>query len=78
MVKKLKRLIMGRDEVKIWLQYPENDRNSLEDVNKLKIKTTNGSTYSLEELVDYEFKRGRVKINHINGAKRNKGKCKSI
>ena len=63
------RLIMGRDEVKIWLRYPENDRNSLEDLNKLKIKTTNGNTYSLEELVDYEFKRGRVKINHINGAK---------
>ena len=67
------RLIMGRDEVKIWLRYPENDRNSLEDLNKLKIKTTNGNTYSLEELVDYDFKRGRVKINHINGAKEIKG-----
>jgi len=63
------RLILGRDEIKIWLRYPENDRNSIEDLNKVKIKTLNGSMYPLEEIANYEFKRGRVKINHINGTK---------
>jgi len=65
----VQRLIIGRDEVKIWLRYPERNRNSIEDLNKVKIKTQNGSLIPLEELANYEYKRGRVKINHINGAK---------
>ena len=63
------RLIIGRDEVKIWLQYPEKDRNSIEDLSKIKIKTSIGELIPLEELANYEYKRGRVKINHINGTK---------
>ena len=63
------RLIIGRDEVKIWLRYLESDRNSIEDLSKVKIKTINGDTYPLEEVANYEYKRGRVKINHINGTK---------
>ena len=65
----IQRLIIGRDEVKIWLRYSEENRNSIEDLNKVKIKTFNGEMYPLEELADYEYKRGKVKINHINGAK---------
>jgi len=63
------RLIIGRDEVKIWLRYPENDRNSIEDLNKMRIKTLTGDMYALEEIANYEFKRGKEKINHINGTK---------
>ena len=63
------RLIIGRDEVKIWLRYLESDRNSIGDLSKVKIKTINGDTYPLEEVANYEYKRGRVKINHINGTK---------
>jgi len=63
------RLIIGRDEVKIWLRYPEKDRNSIEDLNKVKIKTIRGEAYPLEELADYNYKRGKVRINHINGTK---------
>ena len=65
----VQRLIIGRDEVKIWLRYPESNRNSIEDLNKVKIKTINGEMFPLEELADYSYKRGRVKINHINGTK---------
>tara|TARA_B100000902_G_scaffold398473_1_gene465362 strand:+ start:4918 stop:8100 length:3183 start_codon:yes stop_codon:yes gene_type:complete len=65
----VQRLIIGRDEVKIWLQYPESDRNSLEDLNKVRIKTNTGELIPLEELAEYEYKRGKVKINHINGTK---------
>ena len=65
----VQRLIVGRDEVKIWLRYPESDRNNIEDLNKVKIKTMGGEMYPLETIANYEYKRGRVKINHINGAK---------
>ena len=63
------RLIIGRDEVKIWVRYPESDRNKIENLNKIRIKTATGALYPIEEIVDYEYKRGKLKINHINGAK---------
>ncbi len=65
----VQRLIIGRDEVKIWLRYPEENRNGIEDLNKMKIKTSSGALIPLEEVVNYKFKRGRVTINHINGIK---------
>lgn len=65
----VQRLIVGRDEVKIWLRYPESDRNNIADLNKVKIKTISGEMYPLEELASYQYKRGKIKINHINGTK---------
>ncbi|MGY8988390.1 MAG: efflux RND transporter permease subunit, partial [Flavobacteriales bacterium] len=56
----VQRLIIGRDEVKIWLRYPEKNRNSIEDLNKVKIKTLSGALIPLQELADYQYKRGRV------------------
>lgn len=65
----VQRLIIGRDEVKIWVQYTEKDRNSIQDLENIKIKTKFGQLINLSELVEYEYKRGRVKINHIDGTK---------
>ena len=65
----VQRLIIGRDEVKIWLRYPEKNRNSIDDLDKVKIKTISGEMYPLQELASYQFKRGKVNINHINGTK---------
>ena len=33
----VQRLIIGRDEVKIWLRYPESNRNSISDLDKVNI-----------------------------------------
>ena len=55
--------------MKIWIRYPKENRNSIEDLNKVKIKTLSGSLIPLEEVANYDYKRGRVKINHINGTK---------
>tara|TARA_Y100001933_G_C18987041_1_gene558921 strand:- start:964 stop:2316 length:1353 start_codon:yes stop_codon:yes gene_type:complete len=65
----VQRLIKGRDEVKIWLRYPESDRNSIADIENTRIKTGNGQEFPLYELADYSIKRGKVKINHIDGKK---------
>jgi len=65
----VQRIIIGRDEVKMFLKYPESGKNSINDLNKIKIKAPNNIQYQLEELIDYSFKRGKIKINHINGAK---------
>ena len=65
----VQRLIKGRDEIKIWLRYPLNDRNSISDIENTRIKTAAGEEFPLNELADYTIKRGKVKINHIDGKK---------
>ena len=35
----------------------------------MKITIANGDMFPLEEIAKYEYKRGRVKINHIDGRK---------
>ena len=65
----VQRLIKGRDEVKIWLRYPLKDRNSVGDIENTRIKTENGQEFPLRELADYSIKRGKIKINHIDGKK---------
>ncbi|MAT67887.1 MAG: acriflavin resistance protein [Crocinitomicaceae bacterium] len=65
----VQRLIKGRDEIKIWLRYPFSDRNSIADIENTRIKTDLGQEFPLKELADYSIKRGKIKINHIDGKK---------
>ena len=58
----VQRLIIGRDEVKIWLRYPEENRNSINDLEKMKIKTLTGELIPLEELANYEYKEDVLKL----------------
>lgn len=61
------RVIIGRDEVRIWVRYPKEDRKTLGQLEQMKIRTLNGEEYPLQELVTYSIERGIVGINHING-----------
>jgi len=63
----IQRVILGRDEIKLWTRYPLQDRNSIGDLEDLRIKTANGQEFPLNDLADYEIKRGKVSIRHING-----------
>jgi multidrug efflux pump subunit AcrB len=63
----IQRVIIGRDEVKLWTRYPLQDRNSIGDLENLRIKIANGQEFPLNDLADYEIKRGKVSIRHING-----------
>ncbi|MBG15284.1 MAG: acriflavin resistance protein [Crocinitomicaceae bacterium] len=65
----VQRLILGRDEIKVWLRFPYENRNSMGSLDNMKIKTSSGLELPLYELADYDIKRGKVKINHINGKK---------
>lgn len=65
----VQRVIIGRDEVKIWARFPENDRNSIGDLDNLRIKTLAGLEIPLIEIANYNISRGKVAIRHINGNK---------
>lgn len=60
------RLQEGRDELRIWVRYPEEDRERIGQMERMKIKTSQGD-YPLTELADYKIQRGPVNIQHLNG-----------
>lgn len=63
----VQRLIIGRDEVKVWARFPIEDRDDFGDFDNMKIKTPSGQEFPLSSLASYEVKRGNVTINHIDG-----------
>ena len=65
----VQRLILGRDEIKIWLRYPYEDRNSMTSIENIRIKTNNNQEFPLSELAEYKIDRGKTTIKHINGRK---------
>ncbi len=63
----VQRLQDGTDEVRVWVRYPQSDRLSIAQLESMKIKMPGGAEYPLDELADYNIKRGVIKINHFNG-----------
>ncbi|MCK5766633.1 MAG: efflux RND transporter permease subunit [Bacteroidales bacterium] len=59
------RLQIGKDEVRVWVRYPKQDRLNLGQMEAMKIKTPGGE-YPLSELVNYEIRRGPVNIQRYN------------
>ncbi|MCI5055202.1 MAG: efflux RND transporter permease subunit [Flavobacteriales bacterium] len=65
----LQRMIIGKDEVKVWVRYPKEDRASVQQMEDVKIRTMTGGEIPLKELADYKIERGEVKIRHTDGEK---------
>lgn len=62
------RLQAGRDELRVWVRYPKEDRLTLGQMENMKIKTPTGE-YPLTELADYHLERGPVAIKRYNGSR---------
>lgn len=65
----VQRLIVGTDEARVWVRYPEEDRKSLAQLEKMRIRTPGGQSYPIKQLVDYDIERGEVKISHFDGSR---------
>lgn len=61
------RVIIGTDEVKIWVRYPLEDRNSLNDLESMKIKTATGKAIPLAEICDFDLGRAPESLKRLNG-----------
>jgi len=64
----VQRLQQGKDEIRVWVRYPKEDRLNIGQFENMKIKTPKGE-YSLTDLVTYTIKRGPVNIKRYNGAR---------
>jgi len=60
------RLQIGTDEVKIWIRYSKEDRNSIYDLENMRIKLS-GNSFLVSDLTDIEIKRGLISIGHLYG-----------
>ncbi len=58
-----------KDEVKVVVLYPKNERRSLSNVEDMFIRLPDGREISLRELVSIEFKRGYVAIERTQRRK---------
>lgn len=60
------RLQSGKDELRVYVRYPKEDRMNVGRLEQMKIKTPAGN-YPLTELVDYTIERGPTSVKHFNG-----------
>lgn len=63
----VQRLQRGRDEVRIWVRYATKDRESIGQLENMRIRFTDGREFPLSEIANFEVKRGVVAINHLYG-----------
>ena len=60
------RVQRGRDEVKIMVRYPTEDRRSLADFEEIRVRTADGVQRPITELADVTLDRSPSEINRIN------------
>lgn len=60
------RLQRGRDDVKVMVRYPEQERRSLADVDDLRIRTPFGAALGLSDVATVEHTRGAATIDRAD------------
>jgi multidrug efflux pump subunit AcrB len=61
----VQRIQRGKDEIRIWVRYPDADRAATGFLDRMRIRTPSGESYPFSKLAEYEIKRGLVVINHL-------------
>ena len=59
----------GQDEIRVWVRYDKNDRNSLNDLSLMRLLTPSGKRVPLREVANYTIARGDVSINRLYNAR---------
>lgn len=61
------RLQRGNDEVKVWVRYALEDRDDLENLKKMRIRSPGGQLVPVGEIAELIPVSGLLKINHLDG-----------
>lgn len=65
----VQRFMKGNDELKVWVRYPNSGRESIGQLEDVKIKTASGQEFPLAQLADYKIERGVFGIKHYNSSR---------
>ena len=57
----------GQDEIRVWVRYDRINRESINDLDKMRIVTPTGQRVPFIEIATYNIKRGEESIRHLNG-----------
>lgn len=63
----VQRLQRGRDEVRVWVRYDQQDRTDLTQLENMRVRFADGRAFPLSEIADLSIERGVISINHIDG-----------
>jgi len=63
----VQRFQRGRDEIRVWVRYDRNERESIKNLDDMWIVTPSRERVPLSEIANYSIERGEVSINHLNG-----------
>lgn len=57
----------GQDEIRVWVRYDRENRESINDLDDMRIITPTGERVPFGEIATYEIKRGDESISHLDG-----------
>ena len=63
----MQRFQRGRDEIRVWVRYDRSERSSIQNLDEMRIVSSNGARVPLREIANYEIARGEISINHLDG-----------
>jgi len=61
------RLQRGNDEVKVWVRYSLSNRDNLDELKNMRIRTPQGNLVPVGEIADITPVNGLININHLDG-----------
>lgn len=76
--REVQRVIIGTDEVKIWVRYPSEDRKSIEDLRNMHIKTNAGMAVPLHQIANFKIGRGPESLKRRDGKRQVKVDATSV
>lgn len=65
----VQRLQRGKNEVRVWVRYDEEERRSQADILNMEITDSGGGRHPLSELADLSYQQGLVAIYHRDGVR---------
>tara|TARA_R110000868_G_scaffold100301_2_gene275882 strand:+ start:39471 stop:42668 length:3198 start_codon:yes stop_codon:yes gene_type:complete len=57
----------GQDEIRVWVRYDRSNRESINDLDDMRIVAPIGERVTLKDIATYTIERGDVAINHLEG-----------
>ena len=65
----VQRFQRGRDELRVWVRYDRENRQSIKALDEMWIVTNTRQRVPLSEIAEYTIERGDVDINHMDGSR---------
>ena len=63
----VQRLQRGRDEVRVWVRYAEEDRKNIAQLSDMRIRLIDGRSIPLSEIATLEEERGILAVDRLDG-----------